>query len=40
MGFGVQVMRIDLQLAAAKANGAFTEEDRAMLTQIFQRIAK
>jgi hypothetical protein len=40
MGFGVQVLRTDLQLAAAKASGAFTEEDRAMLTRIFQLLSE
>ena len=40
MGFGVQVLRTDLQLAAAKANGAFTADDRAMLMQIFQLVSK
>jgi hypothetical protein len=40
MGFGVQVLRTDLQLATAKASGAFTEDDRAMLTQILQIISK
>jgi hypothetical protein len=39
-GFGAQVLRTDLQLAAAEANGAFTPDDRAMLTQIFQIVSK
>jgi hypothetical protein len=40
MGFGVQVLRTDLQLAAAKASGAFTADDRAMLVQILQIVSK
>ena len=40
MGFGVQVLRTDLQLAAAEASGAFTPDDRAMLVQIFQAVMK
>ncbi len=40
MGFGVQVLRTDLQLAAAKASGAFTADDRAALEQILHMLEK
>jgi hypothetical protein len=40
MGFGVQVLRRDLQLAAAKASGAFTGDDRAMLAQVLALVGK
>jgi hypothetical protein len=39
-GFGVQVLRTDLQLAAAQESGAFMPEDRAMLSQILAIVSK
>ena len=40
MGFGVQVLRTDLQLAVAKTNGEFTQDDRAALTEVLALVRK
>jgi hypothetical protein len=40
MGFGVEVLRTDLQLAAAKQSGAFTSDDRRLLEEIYRIVGK
>ncbi len=38
MGFGVRVVRTDLQLETMKRNGAFLSDDRLMLSEIYRII--
>jgi len=40
MGFGVLVYRTDLEREQAKLGGAFTEDDREKLDQIFQIVGR
>jgi hypothetical protein len=40
MGFGVEVLRTDLQLEAAKQSGAFTGDDRKMLQEVYRIVSK
>jgi hypothetical protein len=40
MGFGVEVLRTDLHLEAAKRRGAFTEDDRKMLENVYRIVSK
>ena len=40
MGFGVEVLRTDLHLEAAKRRGAFTADDRKMLEEVHRIVSK
>jgi hypothetical protein len=40
MGFGVQVVRTDLEQAAMRKNGAFTEDDRKKLDEIYRIVSR
>src|SRR5260370_39334687 len=40
MGFGAEVLRIDLRLEAAKRSGAFTPDDRKMLEDVHRIVTR
>ena len=40
MGFGAEVLRIDLRLEAAKRSGAFTGADRKMLEDVYRIVSR